>query len=127
MGASRERAALPLLTFFVVNATLLCKRFIGTLSEHHTLWPLSTRQHFGDVLKKSIHPRTPGETQAASAVEQLAIEHEQAYDDWIDVRAIAERTAVVGRLIYYPLFVLLLLLFARSTLSTNGTGPPASC
>jgi len=121
------RGSVPLfllLTFFVVNATLLCKRFIGTLSEYHTLWPVSTRRHFGDVLEKSMHPHTPGETQAATAVGQLAIEHEQAYDDWIDVRAIAERTAVVGKLIYYPLFVLLLLLFARSTLFDKWDWPP---
>ena len=94
-----------LLTFFVVDATLLCKRFIGTLSERHTDWPDHTRAYYGAILggTKQTNPNQP-------------LKVEEAYDDWIDVRLIAARTEVVGKLVYYPLFVLLLLLVARSTL-----------
>lgn len=105
------------LTFFVVQATLLTKRFIGALSEHHTLWPEETRRYFGDIVGSP-------QSRVTAATDQLATEHAKSYDDWIDMRVIAERTALVGKLVYYPLFVLLLLLFARSTLFDKWDWPP---
>ncbi|HEV7800151.1 MAG TPA: hypothetical protein VGP15_03660, partial [Burkholderiales bacterium] len=86
------------LTFYVVDATLLCKRFIAALSDRHTEWPEDTRKHYG-----------------ASAT-GTDTEMDEAYDDWIDIRLIAERTAAISSLVYYPLLVMIVLLFARSTL-----------
>ncbi len=92
---------LLVLTFHVVDATLLCKRFIATLSDRHTQWPDDTRTHYGAVTTDSS---------------QSDPDVDEAYDDWIDMRLIAERTAAISSLVYYPLIVMIVLLFARSTL-----------
>jgi len=87
------------LTFYVVDATLVCKRFVAALGERHTTWSDETRSRYGAVCASSTD-----------------LETKQAYDDWIDIRLIGERTAVINSLIYYPLYVMIVLLFARSTL-----------
>lgn len=108
---------LVFLTFYVADATLLCKRFIRTLSERHTDWPPFTREHFGAGLAESLHSPDKADTQPHAS------DLDEAYDDWIDISLIGERTAAVGSLIYYPLLVMLLLLFARSTLFDNWHWP----
>jgi hypothetical protein len=89
------------LTFYVLDATLLCKRFVAALTDRHTQWPDDTRKHYGAV--------TGGDTKPG-------VEVDEAYDDWVDIRLIAERTAAISSLVYYPLVVMIVLLFARSTL-----------
>jgi hypothetical protein len=84
---------LVLLTFLVVDATLLCRWFIQTLSEQPTIWP-------EEVLKRESKARN-------MQPEDLR--------EWLDVKCIAERTKTVGQLIYYPFLVLLVLIAARSS------------
>jgi len=105
------------LTFYVADATLFCKRFVRTLSERHTDWPRFTREQFGASPAESLLSSPEADNQLhASGLDE-------AYDDWIDVRLIGERTADVTSLIYYPLLVMLPLLFARSTLFDNWHWP----
>jgi hypothetical protein len=93
------------LTFYVVDSTLVCKRFISALSARPTEWPDDTREYFGA-------PKSAGDL-------------ERAYNDWIDVQLIAQRTAAVAGLVYYPLLVMIVLLFARSSLFDNWHWPAA--
>jgi hypothetical protein len=43
-------------------------------------------------------------------------EQQKFFDGWLDVRLLAAATEEVGRLVYYPFFVLFMMLFARSRL-----------
>ena len=83
-----------LLAFFTVDAARLCREFIGKLSAGPTRYPVTTRRHFSR-LKGGID------------VEYL--------DEWIDLQLIAELTEQVGRLVYFPSFLLLLLILARNS------------
>lgn len=107
--------ALLFLTFYVVDATLMCKRFISALGEAQTDWPAYTRERYGLGTIPLIGEG--GEADAARADLELANDH------LIDMRLSAKRTAAVGTLVYYPVLVMLLLLFARSTLFDNWHWP----
>ena len=84
---------LVVLTFFVVDATLLCRWFVEALSARETRWPepLLTRH-------SQERNQDPGHL-----------------PEWLDMRLIVDRTKVVGQLIYYPFLILLVLIAARSS------------
>jgi hypothetical protein len=86
--------AFLLLTFWTIDAALLCRWFIEHLSIAPTQYPGATLRHFqlenGDI-----------------GVDLL--------DEWIDTQLIAELTERIGRLVYYPSLVLLLLLISRNS------------
>jgi hypothetical protein len=84
------------LIFFVVDATRLCYHFIVQLSQKPSQWPPETLEKFATKRGMSAHP--------------------DDLSEWLDIRLIGERTQVVGRLIYYPFIVLLLMIVARSSL-----------
>jgi hypothetical protein len=107
--------ALIFLTFYVLDATLVCKRFISALGEARTDWPAHTRERFG-AGKATADPDKP---EMSAAQRDL----EEATDHWIDIRVSAKRTAAVSGLVYYPIMVMLILLFARSTLFDNWHWP----
>jgi hypothetical protein len=81
------------LTFMTIDTVRLCKWFIQNLGKAPTKYPLATTNHFsrmrGDVDRRYL-------------------------DEWIDIQLIADLTAQVGRLVYYPFIVFFLLLLARN-------------
>jgi len=80
------------LVFFVVDATVLCVRFVNGLRVRASSWPPSVVESFGRQMSLPA-----------------------AYlDNWIDLQFIAQRTRCVTGLIYYPFIVLSLLLASRS-------------
>lgn len=83
---------LSFLTFFVVDASRLCTKFISLLASLKVQWagPLL------DTTKKD-----------------LGIEDSRYLVEWLDIQVIASRGNVVNKLIYYPFIVLLLLILAR--------------
>jgi hypothetical protein len=81
------------LLFLVVDAIRLCIGWIDKVMEERVQW-------------------TEPSVQRASRV--LGLPPEQSVC-WVRVNLIGERTAEVGRLVYYPLIVILLMLLARST------------
>jgi hypothetical protein len=83
-----------LLAFFTVDAARLCREFIEKISAGPTRYPAATRRHFS---------RQKG----GIDVEYL--------DEWIDLQLIAELTEQVGRLVYYPAGLVLLLILARNS------------
>lgn len=85
---------LTLLTFFVVDATRLCQSFIDALANRRTSWPDETRQ--GAATRRGMRP--------------------EDMDDFLDLRMIADRSEVVGRLVLYPFIVLFVMILSRSTL-----------
>jgi hypothetical protein len=79
-----------LLTFFVVDATLLDRKFIANLTEQPTRWSDQTVS----ALRCSLPP--------------------PCQDEWLAVQLIAERTRVTAQLIWFPSLVLFLLIVSRS-------------
>jgi len=89
--------ALIFLTFFVIDATQLCRRFIRALVDAEADWknPASIA-----LVKQRLPPRSPKE--------------ERFVRELFTVRVIAECSHVVGKLILYPFIVVFLLFMARS-------------
>jgi hypothetical protein len=94
--------AMLFLMFFVVDATLLCYMFVKKLAKRNTLWPQPTKEFFISAL----------------GLEESSIAH-GPLDDWIDVRFIAKRTSCIAGLIYYPFFIIALMIVCRSSLFGN--------
>ncbi len=91
--------ALFLLMFFVIDAMMLCRRFILNLSRHKTIWPEK-------YVKNQID---------AEAVDTVY------FDDVVDIRIIARRTKAIGRMVMYPFVPILLMLLARDRHLDNWT------
>jgi len=81
------------LSFWTLDAAMLCRRFINRLTRGPTVYSLATRQHFS-------------RQRGGVAFHVLA--------EWIDVRIIAEITNQVGMLLYFPAALLLLILVASN-------------
>lgn len=98
------------MTFFVVDATRLCIRFIDMLKQP-TQWPM-------ELLKKNGFRRNRQDAGAAADSE-----YGQEYDEWLDIKLIAARTKAVGKLIYYPFIIAFILVVARSRFFDNWHWP----
>jgi hypothetical protein len=85
------------LLFMVVDAIRLCIAFIRILTSHKLDWSESNL------------------TQISS---QLGVRQEDA-EAWVKIKLIAERTAVVSRLIYYPFMIIILLIASRISVFDN--------
>ncbi|MDE2059727.1 MAG: hypothetical protein KGL31_05355 [candidate division NC10 bacterium] len=96
-------SSLIVLIFFVVDATRLCRGFIERLVGKPCEWPPQTLRKFADQHGMSAHP--------------------DDLREWLDIQLIAGRTRVVGRLVYYPFIVLLLMIVARSPLLDRWSQP----
>ena len=82
------------LAFLTMDASCQCREFIEKLSATQTLYPDATRRYFSR--------------------EKGGIDMEYL-DEWIDVKLIADLTEKVGRLVYYPSGLFMLLLLARNS------------
>jgi len=80
--------------FATVATAWLCRRFIDRLSANTTFYPEATRAHFS---------------------RQMGRLEDEYLDEWIDLQLIAELTEKVGRLVYYPSILFLLMMLARNT------------
>ncbi len=95
------------LTFFVVDATILCNRFIKLLALHRTEWPPETK------ISTQIS-RLPNAD--AKKWKKIADRfHTDWYGDWLDINMIAERTKAIGRLIIYPFLLLFFMILSRNS------------
>jgi hypothetical protein len=90
-----------LLVFSVADAIRLCDKFTRELARPAaTTWPTSTSDRFREELGLCGGDR-------------------EAVAGWIDVRLVAQWTAAIGPLVYYPFVTLGLVLLARSPLLAN--------
>jgi hypothetical protein len=114
--------AMLFLTFFVVDATLLCRQFVVAISTRrraakgalkgalrdefdaitaYTRWPADTLQHFAKKLKLD----------------------RRYVDQWVTIHVIGLRTDAVSRLIYFPYIIISLVIVARSSIFDNWSMP----
>ena len=82
------------LAFLTIDAARLCGEFIRKLSRHPTAYPDPTCRHFSRE-RGNVPP--------------------DYLDEWIDLQLIADLTERVGKLVYYPSALLLLLILARNS------------
>lgn len=85
--------AFMLMGFLALDVATLCRKFINELGAAPTQYPLATRRHFA---------------------RQMGNVSDDYLDEWIDLQLIAELTERVGRLIYYPTLLVMLLIVARN-------------
>ena len=79
--------------FYVVDATRLCRRLIKIFIEEDIQWPdnfLNNEASRSGVEKAYLH-------------------------EWLGIDLIAQRTAVIGHLLYYPFIILFLMITSRDT------------
>jgi hypothetical protein len=91
------------LIFIVVDVIKLAQRMIDQLNDGVSQWPDSTQQKFQEQLHLDAPTR----------------------NDWIDLRWIAEHTAAIDTVIYYPAIILVLFIFARHRAIDNFDINPA--
>lgn len=82
------------LAILTMDASAQCRHFIDRLSDYPTYYPIATRQHFR---------------------RQFGQVDDYYLEEWIDLQLIADLTERVGRLVYYPTALWLLLMLARNT------------
>ncbi len=80
--------------FATVATAWICRRFIDRLSASTTFYPEATRAHFS---------------------RQMGRLEDEYLDEWIDLQLIADLTEKVGRLVYYPAILFVLMMLARNT------------
>ncbi|MHC4645312.1 MAG: hypothetical protein ACYTBJ_07410 [Planctomycetota bacterium] len=116
-----------LLIFFVVDATQLCVRFIENLKKPTDWSTAKIMRRLKDNEEKRLEKSPPEELQETQKaqdrpgrqIEKMADE----FDEWLDIKLIARRTQAVGKLIYYPFIVLLIMLVSRSRFFDNWNWP----
>lgn len=113
------------LVSFVGDAMKLCCRFITLLSGHSSDWSDERIQLF----KRSINTtlclnECDHQKKKEKNPEECDKEFTRVFlNEWIDVKIIAERTEVIGKLISYPFIILFLMIIARSPLFDNWDMP----
>jgi hypothetical protein len=90
-----------LLVFFVVDETRLLEAFISRLRQGESEWPPGLTALYQQQRSSGCVP------------------------DWLDIRLLAERTSVVGTLLYYPFIVIALMIVSRARIFDNWDFPPS--
>jgi hypothetical protein len=108
------------LTFYVADATILNRRLIHYLTVADTNWPPETFTEFRKRRKLEL-PVTKA-IQKPESVED-GVPPNELLRDYLDIDLIAKRTDVVSGLIYYPFFVLFLMIVSRMSLFDNWDWP----
>lgn len=93
--------AMMTLIFYVVDATRLCRRWVNCIAMNRIRWSDSTRSRLA----------------SENGVRQ---EH---LDEWLGIELIADRTTVIGNIIYYPFIVMFLIGIARHPYLDNWDFP----
>jgi hypothetical protein len=96
-------AAMMLLIFYVIDVTLLCRKWVNCIAMNKINWP--------------------DETLTKIALEQGV--GKQNLDEWMGIELIAERTTVIGNFIYFPFIVMFLLAISRHSYLDNWDFPVA--
>lgn len=101
-----------ILIFFVVDATKLSLKLVRSLKTPITIWP----NKLLDSFKEKNSKKSVAETDQGAKLSEDSLGHirKRALAEWLDIKFIASHTEAVGKLIYYPFIVLLIMFVARS-------------
>jgi len=103
----------------VLDATWRSVDLITRLTKYTSVWPKKTLRRFD--LEEGIS--TPEAVELAKLRDELG-KHDKYYlNEWIDIQFIAAHTKEIGKLVYYPAIILILMIFARSKIFDNWNIP----
>jgi hypothetical protein len=106
------------LVMTVVDATWRSVDLITKLARSISIWPEQTLRQFG--LGQDISRLGAIDDNALEELRnELRLQDKYHLDEWIDIQFIAAHTKVVGKLVYYPFIILVLVIFARSKIFDN--------
>jgi hypothetical protein len=118
--------AVVVLLVLVGDMTILTWRFVAMLQCGRTVYPTTTIAHFAAELGPALRKRaaellaaTPGERDPARDDLVGPPCRNSLLDDWIDARLLAQQTAKVGPLIFFPFILVALMIVARSRMFDN--------
>lgn len=100
--------ALLILTFYVTDATHLCAKFIENLTGTETKWLKVSNSGPAPDLRPATSATTSSAPLSAPEIAGMAYVK--------DIRLIAARTESLGKMIYYPFIIILLLFVARNAI-----------
>jgi hypothetical protein len=114
------------LILFVTDTTLLCWRVVKRLGTETSVWPTETlneeRHKLG--IPKSVPVSDANNGHAGPLIIGMgtpvrSIGTDSILDDWIYLRFISKRTKCITTHIYYPFFILALLIVSRTRFFAN--------
>lgn len=106
-----------LMIFAISDATMLCRNFIGRLIRIDTIWPFMNEKELADkdTLTALLKNNSQDPPDVAYRVKTICRR------EWEEIKLIAKRTAVISKLVYYPIVIALILIASRSRYFDNWT------
>jgi hypothetical protein len=111
------------LVFFVLDVTTLSLRLIHNLKGPRTIWPKGLVRRLECKRSKEGNSRVDWATKLAKGSEDDSSEESYGLSEWLDIKFIASHTQAVGKLIYYPFIILLVMIVARNRYFDNWNFP----
>ena len=108
-----------ILVMMVLDATWRSVDLITWLTKNTSVWPEETLRRFD--LEQDIS--TPEAVELANLRDELSKNNKYYLNEWMDIQFIAAHTKEVGKLVYYPFIILILMIFARSKIFDNWNMP----
>jgi len=99
----------------VLDATWCSVDLIIRLAKYTSDWPEKTLRRFD--LEQDLS--SPGAVELAKLRDELSKDNKYYLNEWIDIQFIAAHTKEIGKLVYYPAIILILMIFARSKIFDN--------
>ena len=110
------------LVMMVVDATWRSVDLITRLARSISIWPQQTLRQFG--LGQDLSRLGAIDDNALDKLRnEFRAQDKYHLDEWIDIQFIAAHTKAVGKLVYYPFIILVLMIFARSKIFDNWDMP----
>ncbi len=104
-----------ILVMMVIDATWCSVDLITRLTKYTSVWPKETLRRFD--LEQDLSSSEAVEL--AKMRDELSKHDKYHLNEWIDIQFIAAHTKEVGKLVYYPVIILILMIFARSKIFDN--------
>jgi hypothetical protein len=99
----------------VLDATWCSVDLITRLAKHTSDWPEKTLRRFD--LEQDLS--SPEAVELTKLRDELSKDNKYYLNEWIDIQFIAAHTKEIGKLVYYPAIILILMIFARSKIFDN--------
>ncbi|MDN5752228.1 MAG: hypothetical protein L0H15_02970 [Nitrosospira sp.] len=115
--------AMLFLIFYVIDATRICRAWVDCIAEKKIRWPNGRQTRIAREQGQGIDSAKMNPDEKNPANENPAEENPDYLTEWLGIELIAERTRVLGNIIYYPFIIMVLLGIARHTYFDNWDFP----